>query len=198
MNYSPTTRPLPSPTDKKVIDARKTYPSGTRVELVKMDDPYTKLRPGDRGTVTHVDDAGGIHIRWDNGEGLAALCNVDKIKKLKDPEQVLQEMREANTVDAIRNEFVPMQLMGLRMENEEKFMQAHKEVQANKFRRFEDAIPTYERIFGRKIEMMPIAEAEKIKAERDKEFERLYNDFKTDQKVLTLAEMKERYPCYYE
>ena len=30
---------------------RSYYPSGTRVELVRMDDPYTRLKPGDRGAM---------------------------------------------------------------------------------------------------------------------------------------------------
>lgn len=41
---------------------RTYYPPGTRVALVKMDDPYTKLKPGDKGTVTGVDDMGTIHV----------------------------------------------------------------------------------------------------------------------------------------
>ena len=31
---------------------RLQYPAGCRVELVSMDDPYARLRPGDQGTVT--------------------------------------------------------------------------------------------------------------------------------------------------
>jgi len=61
-------------------DIRKLYPKGARVELVKMKDPYTKLKPGDKGTVEFIDDACGVHIRWDNGEGLAAIFGVDIIK----------------------------------------------------------------------------------------------------------------------
>ena len=29
---------------------RSTYPKGTLVELVSMDDPHSKLKPGDRGS----------------------------------------------------------------------------------------------------------------------------------------------------
>ncbi len=35
---------------------REKYPKGTKVELVYMDDPYTKLTAGDKGTVKYVDD----------------------------------------------------------------------------------------------------------------------------------------------
>ena len=35
---------LPSKTAVERLRAR--FPKGTRVELIKMDDPYTRLRPG--------------------------------------------------------------------------------------------------------------------------------------------------------
>lgn len=44
---------------REVVEAvRARYPVGTRVELVSMNDPYSKLKPGDRGTVRSVDDTG--------------------------------------------------------------------------------------------------------------------------------------------
>ena len=55
------------------------YPAGTRVELVHMDDPYTKLTVGDKGTVKHVDDIGTIHISWDCGSSLGVVYGVDII-----------------------------------------------------------------------------------------------------------------------
>ncbi len=61
---------------------REKYPSGTRVELVNMDDPYTKLTTGDKGTVKHVDDVGTIHISWDCGSSLGAVYGVDIITKI--------------------------------------------------------------------------------------------------------------------
>ena len=61
---------------------REKYPIGTRVELAHMDDPYTKLNAGDKGTVTHVDDMGTIHINWDCGSSLGAVYGVDIITKI--------------------------------------------------------------------------------------------------------------------
>lgn len=61
---------------------RKQYPKGIRVELVYMDDPYTKLTAGDKGTVNHVDDMGTIHISWDCGSSLGAVYGVDIITKI--------------------------------------------------------------------------------------------------------------------
>ena len=61
---------------------REKYLSGTRVELVHMDDPYTKLTAGDKGTVKHVDDIGTIHISWDCGSSLGVVYGVDIITKV--------------------------------------------------------------------------------------------------------------------
>lgn len=61
---------------------REKYPTGTRVELVHMDDPYTSLTTGDKGTVKHVDDMGTIHISWDCGSTLGAVYGEDIITKI--------------------------------------------------------------------------------------------------------------------
>lgn len=61
---------------------REKYPAGTRVELVHMDDSYTKLTAGDKGTVNHIDDMGTIHISWDCGSSLGAVYGVDIITKI--------------------------------------------------------------------------------------------------------------------
>lgn len=60
---------------------RKEYPTGTRVELVQMNDPYRNMPEGLKGTVIHVDDAGGIHVAWENGSTLAAIHGFDIIRK---------------------------------------------------------------------------------------------------------------------
>jgi len=51
------------------------FTPGDRVELVATNDPYTHLRPGDRGTVIGVTDTPEptIDIQWDNGSTLAIL-----------------------------------------------------------------------------------------------------------------------------
>ena len=48
---------------KDVEALRKKYPKGTRVELVSLEDPYSRLPEGTRGTVDAVDDIGTIHVR---------------------------------------------------------------------------------------------------------------------------------------
>lgn len=66
------------PTKEQVERIRKTYPVGTRIELIApMDDPYTRLKVGDMATIVGVDDVGHILCRWDNGEGLSLIVGVD-------------------------------------------------------------------------------------------------------------------------
>ena len=52
------------PSRETVERLRMAYPKGTRVELISMSDPYAKLKPGDRGTVSFVDDIGTVFVRW--------------------------------------------------------------------------------------------------------------------------------------
>ena len=70
--------------DKTELEAlRAQYPPGTRVELTApLDDPYAKLEPGDRATVTGVDGAGDLLCRWDCGSGLKLILGVDEFKVL--------------------------------------------------------------------------------------------------------------------
>lgn len=70
------------PSQKTVERVRKMYPKGTRVELVQMDDPYSRLQPGDRGTVRFVDDTATVFVDWDSGSGLGIVYGVDRVKKL--------------------------------------------------------------------------------------------------------------------
>ena len=70
------------PTREQVERIRKQYPKGTRLELIAMDDPYSTLRAGDRGTVGFVDDAGQIGVAWDSGSQLSLIPNVDSFRKV--------------------------------------------------------------------------------------------------------------------
>lgn len=49
-----------------------------RVELIKMDDPFTSLKKGDEGDLQFIDDIGQIHVKWDNGSTLALIPGIDK------------------------------------------------------------------------------------------------------------------------
>ncbi|WMJ87779.1 DUF4314 domain-containing protein [Anaerocolumna sp. MB42-C2] len=70
------------PSKETVEQLRREYPVGTRVELVHMNDPYAKLKPGDLGTVRTVDDIGTIFCNWDCGSSLGVVYGEDIIRKL--------------------------------------------------------------------------------------------------------------------
>lgn len=70
------------------------YPPGTRLMLLKMNDPYSPVESGTRGTVTLVDGAGTIHMQWDNGRTLGIVPGEDTFRKLTQ-EELDQEQREA-------------------------------------------------------------------------------------------------------
>ena len=60
---------------------RSTYPPGTRVALVRMDD--VQAPPiGTQGTVTGVDDTGSLLVNWDNDSGLNVVWGVDAVRKV--------------------------------------------------------------------------------------------------------------------
>ena len=70
------------PSRETVERVRKMYPAGCRVQLVQMDDPYSRLKPDDKGTVRTVDDTGTIFVEWDCGSSLGVVYGVDQIRKL--------------------------------------------------------------------------------------------------------------------
>jgi hypothetical protein len=70
------------PSKEIVKRLREQYPSGTPVELVHMNDPYSKLKPGDIGKVLFVDDIGTLHIEWSCGSFLGVVYGEDVVKKL--------------------------------------------------------------------------------------------------------------------
>ena len=51
--------------------ARRHYPVGTKIRLLAMNDPYDPVPPGTIGTVTCVDDAGQLHMDWQNAGACA-------------------------------------------------------------------------------------------------------------------------------
>ena len=69
------------PSREIVECVRREYAMGTRVELIRMDDPQAPPT-GTRGTVTGVDDAASIMDRWDTGCGLHVVYGEDECRKL--------------------------------------------------------------------------------------------------------------------
>jgi hypothetical protein len=59
---------------------------GNRIELVFINDSWTRLKPGDKGTVVKIEDESDetlIWVDWDNGENLALLSPIDKYRIIK-------------------------------------------------------------------------------------------------------------------
>ncbi len=63
---------------------RKDYPAGCRVQLVRMEDPYSKIEPGEKGTVRCVDDIGTIHVNWDCGSSLGVAYGEDYCRRIEE------------------------------------------------------------------------------------------------------------------
>lgn len=69
------------PSKETVCRLRDLYPTGCRVELLRMDD--LQAPPiGTLGTVRGVDDTGSILVSWDNGSGLNVIYGVDEVRKV--------------------------------------------------------------------------------------------------------------------
>lgn len=59
---------------------RKDYPAGTKIQLISMRDEKYPVLPGTVGEVTHIDDMGSIHMKWQNGSSLALIPEVDSFR----------------------------------------------------------------------------------------------------------------------
>lgn len=67
--------------DKILNRIKFTYPKGTRVRLIQMDDPRP-VPVGTLGTVLDVDDLGSLIVSWDNGQILNVLYGIDSVEKI--------------------------------------------------------------------------------------------------------------------
>ena len=64
------------PTEKELEMLRAKYPKGTRIRLIHMNDPQP-VPSGTIGEVALIDDAGNIHMNWQNGRSLAIIEGID-------------------------------------------------------------------------------------------------------------------------
>lgn len=63
--------------NKAIVERlRRKFPTGIRVELIKMVDPQAPPI-GTKGTVISVDDVGTIHVAWDCGGSLGVAYGED-------------------------------------------------------------------------------------------------------------------------
>ena len=77
---------MPFPSRSQVEFTRSCYPPGTRIVLSRMNDPFSPVELGTRGTVRYVDDAGQIGVAWDNGHSLSLIPGEDSFRKLTQQE----------------------------------------------------------------------------------------------------------------
>lgn len=70
--------------EKQVESIKNKYPIGTRIRLHHMADDFWVPR-GTLGTVDFVDDAGQIHIIWDDGRTLALIESEDYFEIIERP-----------------------------------------------------------------------------------------------------------------
>lgn len=67
--------------------------AGAHIALVSVADPHTRLEPNDTGEVLFVDDAGTVHVAWDNGSTLGLIPGVDHWRRIH-PRWLPTPMRE--------------------------------------------------------------------------------------------------------
>ena len=77
---------MPFPSRSQVDFTRSSYPPGTRIVLSRMNDPFSPVELGTRGTVRYVDDAGQVGVTWDNGRSLSLIPGEDSFRKLTQQE----------------------------------------------------------------------------------------------------------------
>ena len=68
------------------METKKTIRVGDRIELININDTWTKLEKGSKGIVTKIekeDNESLIWIEWENGEKLALIEGIDKFKVAK-------------------------------------------------------------------------------------------------------------------
>ena len=66
--------------DMTVQKIRESFVPGQRIRLLHMEDQYQPVPDGTEGSVEFVDDAGQIHMKWDNGRTLALIPGVDRFE----------------------------------------------------------------------------------------------------------------------
>lgn len=91
------------PSEKEVERLRHMYPTGTRIVVNSMDDPYHPIAPGTKGTVKFVDDAGTIHCTFDNGCSFGVIPGEDGFHKIGMEYEPTQEQIDDEDMDETEN-----------------------------------------------------------------------------------------------
>lgn len=82
------------PSRAMIEETRRRYPAGTKIVLEHMEgeDPK-RMAAGLKGIVEGVDDAGQIHVKWENGSSLAVIPGVDTFQKMPERESFDRDER---------------------------------------------------------------------------------------------------------
>ena len=75
------------PNERQLQALRERYPAGTKIRLNHMDDPYAPIPDGTVGEVQYIDDAGNIHMVWENGRALSLIEGADSFTIIKETEK---------------------------------------------------------------------------------------------------------------
>ena len=75
------------PNERQLQALRERYPAGTKIRLNHMDDPYAPIPDGTIGEAQYVDDAGNIHMVWENGRTLSLIEGADSFTIIKEAEK---------------------------------------------------------------------------------------------------------------
>lgn len=80
------------PDRETVARLRREFPSGCRIVLDEMEDPYVKIPAGTQGTCIGVDDAGNIQTTWDCGSSLSVAFGADKAHRVASEAEVKESL----------------------------------------------------------------------------------------------------------
>lgn len=95
--------------EKQINSLKEKYPKGTQIVLKRMSGE-NQMPCGLKGTVTHVDDAGQIHMKWENGSSLALNVDEDTFEKAEEKiSVVLVEVGKVPRLVEIENTLEAMQ-----------------------------------------------------------------------------------------
>ena len=106
--------------DRKMVKfMQEQYPPGTRIRLNSMNDPYSPVTPGTEGVVELVDDAGQLHMKWDNGRTLAIIPGEDSFTVLPPKLETLKLYMPLTADFYEPNEYGDLDENGVTLEGEE-------------------------------------------------------------------------------